>query len=99
MSSIDFYCKDIDQYTKQNPTSKRLFANVGPGLKGAKDIWREFKSNEERSNVDDGYNLDENITIWQKVGVVVLAECLFQSPSRDWAHLNRNLGRNPFFSI
>jgi hypothetical protein len=84
ISSIEAYCKQLDQFVKNNPDSFRIFANIGSGLQGRKDIWREFKTDEERNNADNGENLNDNVRVWLKSGSIIIADCLFQSPSRDW---------------
>jgi hypothetical protein len=86
ITSIESYCKNIDRYVEANPASNRIFADVSSGVKDAKDNWREFKSEDERNKVDDGENLNQNASVWLKSGNVVVAYCMFQSPSRDWAH-------------
>lgn len=85
ISSIESYCKQLDQFVKNNPNSFRIFANIGSGLRGGEDIWGEFKTEEERNKADNNENLNDNVVAWLKSGTVIYAECLFQSPSRDWA--------------
>jgi hypothetical protein len=86
ITSIKAYCQELDDYAKRNPKPGRIFADVSSGSVERKSRWREFKSGEEREEIDDGDNLNENADIWSKDGAVVLVTCLFQSPSRDWAH-------------
>lgn len=86
IAKIEVYVNEIDVYAKRNPKAGRIFANVASGIEGEPDKWREFKTEAERYNADSGDNLNDNATVWLKSGKVVVAYCMFQSPSRDWAH-------------
>jgi len=77
VTSIETYCKEIDQYVEANPALGRIFADVGSGAESRNDNWREFKSEEERQKAGDGYNLNANANVWLKSGVVVVAHCMF----------------------
>ena len=85
VASIDAYSKSVDQFIKRNQRAARIFANVAKDGE-AKDLWREFKTEQARDKADTGDNLNENAYVWFRNGKLVGANFTFQSPSRDWAH-------------
>jgi hypothetical protein len=86
IAKIEAYCAQLDQYVKSNPKAGRIFADVASGMSNQSSKWREFSSEDEREQADDGDNLNQNAIVWLKDDVIAIASCTFQSPSRDWAH-------------
>lgn len=48
------------------------------------DAWREFVSERERADADDGDNLFERADVWTFPGEGSWVEMVFTSPSGDW---------------
>ncbi|MDQ2855325.1 MAG: hypothetical protein M3R68_03270, partial [Acidobacteriota bacterium] len=55
LAAISSYAKSIDQFTKRNPTRRRIFGNVA-GVEDEQDKWREFKSARKMEQADEGDN-------------------------------------------
>ena len=86
IAAVESYCAEVDRFTKDNPQTKRVFANIASGINEKRDRWREFKSEEAREAAGTGDNLNDMANVWLKDRRVVVAHLTFQSPSRDWVH-------------
>ena len=79
---IDRLVKSLNDQVKGSDARMRIIANVADD--GKPDDWREFKSDEDRSRLDNGTNLNDNFSIVQNETGTWL-DTMYQSPSRDWA--------------
>jgi hypothetical protein len=81
LTAIGSYAKSIDQFTKRNPSKRRIFGIV-PGAEDKPDKWAEFKT--VRQTVQA--NLEDSAYVWVRDGKVVVAKFSVTSASGDWYH-------------